>query len=131
MCRALNLNEKLIRSANLADLNSIVKRSRNQTLDSSFYEKLFKIELPKIDEVVNLLAKKIIETGCMSRFKIDSNVISKDGPLYFIADIGANHDGEINRAFKLIELAKESGAHATKFQNFTAQRLLAKKDLII
>ena len=57
LCRALNLNEKLIRSANLADLNSIVKRSRNQTLDSSFYEKLFKIELPKIDEVVNLLAK--------------------------------------------------------------------------
>ena len=61
LCRALNLNEKLIRSANLADLNSSVKRSRNQTLDSSYYEKLFKIELPKIDEVVNLLANNYRE----------------------------------------------------------------------
>ena len=63
----------------------------------------------------------------MSRFKIDSNVISKDGPLYFIADIGANHDGELSRAFKLIELAKESGAHAAKFQNFTAPKIVSKK----
>ena len=63
----------------------------------------------------------------MSRFNIDSNIISKDGPLYFIADIGANHDGEINRAFKLIELAKEAGAHAAKFQNFTASKIVSKK----
>ena len=63
----------------------------------------------------------------MSRFKIDSNIISKDGPLYFIADIGANHDGKINRAFKLIELAKEAGAHAAKFQNFTASKIVSKK----
>ena len=63
----------------------------------------------------------------MSRFKIDSIEISKDGPLYFIADIGANHDGELNRAFKLIELAKESGAHAAKFQNFTASKIVSKK----
>jgi len=57
LCRALNLNEKIIKSIKLADFNSIVKRSRNQTLDSSFYEKLFKIELPKINEVVNLIAQ--------------------------------------------------------------------------
>ena len=31
-------------------------------------------------------------------------------PLYFIADIGANHDGDLNRAYKLIELAKNAGA---------------------
>ena len=67
----------------------------------------------------------------MSRFNIDSNIISKDGPLYFIADIGANHDGEINRAFKLIELAKEAGAHAAKFQNFTASKIVSKKGFYI
>ena len=39
-------------------------------------------------------------------FKIGSTTISKKGPLYFIADIAANHDGDLNRAYKLIELAK-------------------------
>lgn len=47
-------------------------------------------------------------------------------PLYFIADIGANHDGDINRAFKLIELAKKSGADAAKFQNFKANKIVSK-----
>ncbi len=57
LCRELNLNEKIINNTRLSDFNSIVKRSRNQTLDSSFYEKLFKIKLPKVDEAVNLIAQ--------------------------------------------------------------------------
>lgn len=47
--------------------------------------------------------------------------------LYFIADIAANHDGEIERAFKLIELAKEAGADVAKFQNFSAEKIVSKK----
>ena len=57
LCQALNLNEKIIKRSRLADLKSVVKRSRKQTLDSSFYEKLFKIELPKVDEAVKLIAQ--------------------------------------------------------------------------
>ncbi len=45
---------------------------------------------------------------------------------YFIADIAANHDGDINRAFKLIELAKEAGADCAKFQNFKAKTIVSK-----
>lgn len=45
---------------------------------------------------------------------------------YFIADVGANHDGSLDRAFKLIELAKESGADAVKFQNFVANKIVSK-----
>ena len=44
---------------------------------------------------------------------------------YFIADIAANHDGDLNRAFKLIELAKEAGADAAKFQNFKAATIVS------
>jgi N-acetylneuraminate synthase len=51
--------------------------------------------------------------------------IGKDNPPYFIADIAANHDGDINRAFKLIELAKEAGADAAKFQNFKAEKIVS------
>ncbi len=51
--------------------------------------------------------------------------IGDNKPLYFIADIGANHDGSIERAFKLIELAKEAGASAAKFQNFQAKKIVS------
>ena len=44
---------------------------------------------------------------------------------YYIADIGANHDGDLNRALMLIELAKDSGAHAAKFQNFKAETIVS------
>jgi sialic acid synthase SpsE len=50
----------------------------------------------------------------------------QQGPLYFIADIGANHDGDLDRALKLIELAKEAGADAAKFQNFKADKIVSK-----
>ena len=53
--------------------------------------------------------------------------LGKDQPLYFIADIAANHDGDIQRAFKLIELAKEAGADAAKFQNFKANKIVSRK----
>ena len=46
---------------------------------------------------------------------------------YFIADIAANHDGDLNKAFDLIELAKESGADAAKFQHFKAETIVSKK----
>jgi N-acetylneuraminate synthase len=52
--------------------------------------------------------------------------LGKDS-LYFIADVGANHDGSIDRAFKLIELAKESGADAAKFQNFKAAKIVSDR----
>lgn len=44
---------------------------------------------------------------------------------YFIADIAANHDGDLQRAFKLIELSKEAGADAAKFQNFKAHLIVS------
>ena len=44
----------------------------------------------------------------------------------YIADIGANHDGSLERAYKLIELAKNSGADAAKFQNFQAPKIVSK-----
>ena len=40
-----------------------------------------------------------------SSIKIGSRLISDKNPTYFIADIGANHDGDINRAKKLIRLS--------------------------
>lgn len=63
----------------------------------------------------------------MNEFKLGNKTIGNGSPLYFIADIAANHDGDIDRAFKLIELAKESGADAAKFQNFVASKIVSRK----
>lgn len=46
-------------------------------------------------------------------------------PVYFIADIAANHDGDLERAKKLIYLAKEAGADAAKFQHFKAETIVS------
>jgi N-acetylneuraminate synthase len=62
----------------------------------------------------------------MHSFKIGNHTIGFDQELYFIADIAANHDGDLERAFKLIELVKEAGAHAAKFQNFIAAKIVSR-----
>lgn len=57
--------------------------------------------------------------------KIGNHLIGKDHPTYFIADISANHDGDLDRAKMLIRLAKEAGADAAKFQNFRAPKIVS------
>ena len=59
--------------------------------------------------------------------KIGNKEILKRGKPFFIADIAANHDGDLERAYKLIELAKEAGADVAKFQNFNAKTIVSKK----
>ena len=57
--------------------------------------------------------------------KIGNRLIGPDHPTYFIADIAANHDGDLDRAKLLIHLAKEAGADAAKFQNFRAPQIVS------
>jgi len=63
----------------------------------------------------------------MKYLKIGNNKIGLNYPVYFIADIGANHDGSFERAKKLIRLAKLSGANAAKFQHFDANTIVSDK----
>jgi N-acetylneuraminate synthase len=42
---------------------------------------------------------------------------------YIIAELSGNHNGDINRAFKLIEEAKKAGASAVKLQTYTADTM--------
>ena len=57
--------------------------------------------------------------------KFGNRTIGPDHPTYFIADIAANHDGDLERARLLIRLAKEAGADAAKFQNFDAPKIVS------
>ena len=60
-----------------------------------------------------------------SVLNISGKLIGKNSPTYFIADIAANHDGDLNRAIDLIHLAAESGADAAKFQHFKAKTIVS------
>lgn len=63
----------------------------------------------------------------MSNIKVADRLIGDDQPTYFIADIAANHDGDLNKAKDLISYAHESGAEAVKFQHFIAEKIVSDK----
>ena len=58
---------------------------------------------------------------------IEDKKIGSGHDTYFIADIAANHDGDLGRAKELIYLAAESGADAAKFQHFQAATIVSDK----
>ena len=53
-------------------------------------------------------------------------IIYPDSKPYIIAEIGVNHEGSLDQAKKLIDLAKEGGADAAKFQSYKADTLASK-----
>ena len=52
-----------------------------------------------------------------SILEIQNKRIGRDYPTYFIADIAANHDGDLERAKDLIYLASEAGPGTSKIQS--------------
>lgn len=65
-----------------------------------------------------------------STFSIEETKIGLQHPVYFIADIAANHDGDLERAKHLIHLAAKAGANAAKFQHFTAETIVSNRGFL-
>ena len=63
----------------------------------------------------------------MREIQIENKVVGMNHPTYFIADVGANHDGDLERAKDLIYLCARAGADAAKFQHFTANTIVSDK----
>jgi sialic acid synthase SpsE len=59
--------------------------------------------------------------------EIQGKKIGRDYPVYFIADIAANHDGDLERAKSLIYMAGEAGADAAKFQHYKAETIVSDR----
>ena len=62
----------------------------------------------------------------MEKIKIGDRFIGEGAPTFIIAEAGVNHNGDIELAKKLIDVASESGADAVKFQTFKAEKVVAK-----
>lgn len=56
-------------------------------------------------------------------FLINDRAIGQEYPPYIIAEMSANHNGDIENAFKIIRTAKNMGADAVKLQTYTADTL--------
>jgi N-acetylneuraminate synthase/N,N'-diacetyllegionaminate synthase len=54
-------------------------------------------------------------------FVIGGRSIGPNDPPYCIAEVGINHNGDLALAMRMIEVAKEVGADAVKFQTFKAE----------
>ncbi|OPX84997.1 MAG: Spore coat polysaccharide biosynthesis protein SpsE [Pelotomaculum sp. PtaB.Bin104] len=62
----------------------------------------------------------------MDSFRIGSKSIGEGHPCFIIAEAGSNHNGNLQQAKILVDIAVEAGADAVKFQNFKADKLYPK-----
>src|SRR5689334_15017620 len=62
----------------------------------------------------------------MTTIKIGERWVGDGERCFIIAEAGSNHDGKLNQAKQLIEVAVEACADAIKFQLFRASKLYAK-----
>jgi len=59
--------------------------------------------------------------------EINNQELKNYGKPFIVAEVGINHNGELTKAFKMIEVAKQSGADAVKFQTFKAEEFCGDK----
>ena len=65
----------------------------------------------------------------MSQLRIHDTPVGEGHPCFFIAEIGINHNGDLEMAKKLIELADASGCNAVKFQKRTVDVVYSAAEL--
>jgi sialic acid synthase len=80
------------------------------------------IQLMKIPGLINHLLGRL-----PPRVKVGNRYIGSGEPVFVIAEIGINHNGDIELAKQLIDSAKKSGADAVKFQKRTTADILTKE----
>lgn len=60
----------------------------------------------------------------LSKIEIDGFVIENGGRPFIMAEVGLNHNGELDKAFEMIHVAKDAGVDAVKFQTFKAENIV-------
>lgn len=62
----------------------------------------------------------------MAGFNIGTKRVGDDAPVYFVAELSANHGNQLDRALQAVEAAAKAGADAIKLQTYTPDTLTLK-----
>ena len=65
----------------------------------------------------------------MHKIKIKNFVLEEYSKPFVVAEAGINHNGSLKNALKMIDVAKNSGCQAIKFQTYKADELVQDKNL--
>ena len=63
-----------------------------------------------------------------STIQIGHRRVGPGHPAFLVAEIGANHEGDLGRAIELVGEAGRAGADAVKFQSFLATNFVTRSD---
>lgn len=63
----------------------------------------------------------------MESIKIGKFTVGANSPCFIIAEAGSNHNRKLHQAYKLIDIAKQAGADAVKFQTYSAEKIYSRK----
>jgi N-acetylneuraminate synthase len=63
------------------------------------------------------------------KIKIANKLVGEGEPTFIIAEAGSNHEGKLEQAKKLIDIAADASVDAVKFQTFLADKIIAKTGL--
>jgi len=64
----------------------------------------------------------------MKNVKFGNVAVGPGDPPYVIAEVGSNHNGDMDLCGRLIDAAADAGAHAVKFQSWTETSLIAEEE---
>jgi len=63
----------------------------------------------------------------LSSLKIGNRSVGPEHPCFIIAEAGVNHDGDLDRALALVDIAVRAGADAVKFQTFCTEAIVTRR----
>jgi N,N'-diacetyllegionaminate synthase len=67
----------------------------------------------------------------MAAFSIGDRAVGSGEPTFVIAEAGSNHNGDLETAKELIDVAADAGADAVKFQTFRAKNLYVEESGVV
>ena len=68
------------------------------------------------------------ERGHVNTIVLGGTTVGDGHPPYIIAEIGSNHNGDMDLCRRLIDTAADAGAHAVKFQSWSESSLIAREE---
>jgi sialic acid synthase SpsE len=66
----------------------------------------------------------------MRKVKIGNRLVGNGEPVFVVAEAGVNHNGDLGLAMNLVDVAKEAGADAVKFQTWKTEEIVSFKEYL-